>query len=152
MQSVEALIRTTMEQLKAIVDVNTIVGQPIYADSSTLVVPVSKIAFGFLTGGSDLPVNCTIQKCGAEVEQKGDGASFAGAAVAGVTVTPKAFLCVREGQASVLHAEYSCTLDKLVEIVPQILSEVSRGMRAMREQQAEQKRAEQKKQQRDSEA
>lgn len=151
MQSVEALIRTTMEQLKTIVDVNTIVGQPIYADSSTLVVPVSKIAFGFLTGGSDLPVSCTIQKCGAEVEQKGDS-SFAGAAVAGVTVTPKAFLCVREGQASVLHAEYSCTLDKLVEIVPQILSEVSRGMRAMRDQQAEQKRAEQKKQQRDSEA
>lgn len=141
MNTVETLIKTTMEQLRQIVDVNTIVGSPIYAEANTLIVPVSRISFGFLTGGGDLPVSCSVQRCGVQVEQEKD-TPFAGVAVAGVTVTPKAFLCIREGESSVLHAEHACTLDKLVENVPKIVAELARAMRTVCDRRQEQQEPE----------
>jgi len=55
MQSVESIIETTMTQLRSIVDVNTIVGEPVLSQKDILVVPVSKVSFGFFSGGGEYP-------------------------------------------------------------------------------------------------
>ena len=87
MQSVESIIETTMARLKTIVDVNTIVGEPIPAGNG-VVVPVSKVSFGFFSGGGEYAPMGKVAGA-ALAEQK--SFPFLGTAVAGVSLTPKAF-------------------------------------------------------------
>ncbi|MDD3401592.1 MAG: spore germination protein GerW family protein [Eubacteriales bacterium] len=114
-----------MSQLKQIVDVNTIVGAPVYAEGNSLVIPVSKVSFGFLAGGGEYSPS-KVQKSLSEAENL----PFLGTSVAGVSITPKAFLCVKAGQASVLPAEYDNTLDRLVELIPQVVSEIRQTLQS----------------------
>lgn len=126
MQQVEKIIQTTMEQLKSIVDVTTIVGSPVYADNNALVIPVSKVCFGFFAGGGEYCMDSKVEKAIKEAE--GDDYPFIGTSIAGVSITPKAFLSVKEGQASVLPAEYDNTLDRLVEMIPQVVCEIKQAI------------------------
>ncbi len=125
MHPVESIIQTTMTQLKSIVDVNTIVGNPVYAEAGALVMPVSKVTFGFFAGGGEYSMQSPTQK---SVSQTEGEYPFLGTAIAGVSITPKAFLCVKSGQASVLPAEYDNTLDRLVDIIPQVVSEIRQAI------------------------
>ena len=124
MQSVESIIETTMARLKTIVDVNTIVGEPIPAGGG-VVVPVSKVSFGFFSGGGEYaPMG---KAAGAALsEQK--GFPFLGTAVAGVSLTPKAFLVTTGEGVSVVPANYDSTLDRLVHELPRFVKEVRLSM------------------------
>lgn len=127
MHPVESIIQTTMSQLKAIVDVNTIVGSPVYAEGNTLVMPVSKVAFGFFAGGGEYSMQGKAQRSVQQSEEDGQF-PFLGTAIAGVSITPKAFLSVKNGQASVLPTEYDNTLDRLVEMIPQVVCELRQAI------------------------
>lgn len=120
MQTVESIIETTMAQLKSIVDVNTIVGQPVLSKKDVLVVPVSKVCFGFFSGGGEYPPMGKVQKAAESIGNK-EGYPFLGTAIAGVSITPKAFLAASGEQVSVLPAQYEGTFDRLVELMPRIL-------------------------------
>ena len=102
MQSVESIIETTMARLKTIVDVNTIVGEPIPAGNG-VVVPVSKVSFGFFSGGGEYAPTGKVAGA-ALAEQK--TFPFLGTAVAGVS------------------ANYDSTLDRLVGQLPKFVKEV----------------------------
>ena len=54
-QHLEGLMSTSMEKIRELVDVNTIVGNPITSPDGTIIIPVSKVSFGFVSGGSDIP-------------------------------------------------------------------------------------------------
>ena len=110
---IEGVMSTTMQKIKEMVDVNTIIGNPITTPDGTTIIPVSKVSFGFASGGSDLPTSNPKQ-------------TFGGGGGAGITLKPIAFLVVHEGNVRLLQiATSSNTADKVVNAVPDIIDKVS---------------------------
>jgi len=122
---VENIMKTTMEQLKQMVDVNTIIGNPVMAGGDTVIVPVSRVCLGFLSGGGEYGKPQPIRRSGEETASE-ERYPFAGTSVAGMNLTPMAFLSIHQGDVKVLPAHYNCTLDRIIEMVPNSLQEVER--------------------------
>lgn len=122
MHPVETILQTTMREIKNIVDVNTIIGNPIYGEGGSVVIPVSKVALGFFAGGGDFPTQTVLKK--GQPETDADRYPFLGASVVGVSITPKAFLYMQGGKATLLHADCDTTLDRLVQLIPTAMNEI----------------------------
>lgn len=123
---IENIMRSTMEEIRQMVDVSTIVGDPIIS-GSTMILPVSKVSLGFVSGGGEY------SKGEAVVERKDGGEftndvrhPFAGTSAAGMSVTPMAFLVINDGSVKVIPAEYSNTIDRLIEMVPRAAEEIKK--------------------------
>ena len=108
------LMRSTMEKIHEMVDTNTIVSQPITTPDGVTLIPISKVSFGFGSGGADY----------GKVQPK----DFGGAAGAGVKIDPVAFLVIKEGTTRVLPVAVpaSTTLDRVVEMVPDLMEKVEK--------------------------
>lgn len=107
------LMNTTMEKIKEMIDVNTIIGDPITSPDGTLIIPVSKVSYGFASGGSDLPTKKENRDC------------FGGGSGAGVTIQPVAFLTVYQGDVRLVSVDSEeGTADKLVNMIPDVLKKV----------------------------
>lgn len=90
-QHLEGLMATSMEKIRELVDVNTIIGDPISSPDGTVIIPVSKVSFGFVAGGSDLPT---------KVEKD----IFGGGSGAGITIKPQAFIVIKaDGDVKLLE-------------------------------------------------
>lgn len=112
---IEGLMDVTMQKIKEMVDVNTIVGDPITTPDGTVIIPVSKVSYGFASGGSDIPSKNAPNK---EI--------FGGGSGAGVSINPIAFLAVYNGKVELLNIEsYDGTADRVVGLVPEIIDKVS---------------------------
>ena len=108
-----SLMDTTMEKIKEMIDVNTIIGEPITSTDGTLIIPVSKVSYGFAAGGSDLPTKKENKDC------------FGGGSGAGVTIQPVAFLTVYQGDVRLVSVDREeGTADKLVSMIPDVLKKV----------------------------
>ncbi len=108
-----SLMDTTMEKIKEMIDVNTIIGEPITSPDGTLIIPVSKVSYGFAAGGSDLPTKQENKDC------------FGGGSGAGVTIQPVAFLTVYQGDVRLVSVDREeGTADKLVNMIPDVLKKV----------------------------
>ena len=108
-----SLMDTTMEKIKEMIDVNTIIGEHITSPDGTLIIPVSKVSYGFAAGGSDLPTKKENKDC------------FGGGSGAGVTIQPVAFLTVYQGDVRLVSVDREeCTADKLVNMIPDVLKKV----------------------------
>ena len=81
---VQGLMGSTVEKIREMADANTIIGTPITLDGSTTIIPVSKVTMGFASGGSDVGAKSTKEM-------------FGGGSGAGVSITPIAFLIVKDG-------------------------------------------------------
>ena len=113
------LMTETMSKIKEMVDVNTIIGNPIVAADGTTVIPVSKVSFGFGAGGSEVA---------SKHAASGSPLAFGGGSGAGVTVSPVCFLVIgKDGSANILgiNAQASDTVDRLVEMIPGAINKVS---------------------------
>ena len=113
------LMTETMSKIKEMVDVNTIIGNPIVAADGTTVIPVSKVSFGFGAGGREFA---------SKHAASGSPLAFGGGSGAGVTVSPVCFLVIgRDGSANILgiNAQASDTVDRLVEMIPGAINKVS---------------------------
>ena len=110
---IEGLMGVTMQKIKEMVDVNTIIGEPVITPDGTTIIPVSKVSFGFASGGTDLPTSQPKQ-------------TFGGGGGAGITLQPLAFLVVKDGDVKLLQiATASNTADKVVNTVPDIIDKMS---------------------------
>ena len=112
-------ISNLMTKIKEMVDVNTIIGTPITTADGTTVIPVSKVTFGFASGGSDFAPKHMPQ---------GAPLAFGGGGGAGVTVSPVCFLIIgTDGSSNILgvNAQASTTVDRLVEMIPGAINKVS---------------------------
>ena len=108
-----SLMDTTMEKIKEMIDVNTIISEPITSPDGTLIIPVSKVSYGFAAGGSDLPTKKENKDC------------FCGGSGAGVTIQPVAFLTVYQGDVRLVSVDREeGTADKLVNMIPDVLKKV----------------------------
>lgn len=112
-EHLEGLMSTSMEKIRELVDVNTIIGEPVTSPDGTVVIPVSKVSFGFVSGGSDIP--STAPK---EV--------FAGGSGAGITIKPQAFIVIKtDGDVKLLElGAKDSAVDSLIEGVPGLISKV----------------------------
>ena len=109
------LMASSVEELKKIIDVSTIIGEPIQAGEVTLI-PVCKVSFGLAVGGSDLPAKSTPKDL------------YGGGSGAGATIQPIAFLCIqKDGQVRLLQLaeKDSSTADRVVNMVPEVVDKVS---------------------------
>lgn len=109
--SIKSIMDVTMDKLRAMVDANTIIGDPIVVDGVTLI-PVSKVSFGLATGGSDFP-------------SKTQSGLFGGGGGAGVTVSPVAFIAVSEGNVKMMPVYNELnSFDKAFALAPEVLEKV----------------------------
>ncbi len=115
---INELMATTLEQIKAMADANTIVGQPIHTEDGVTLIPVSKISIGFASGGTDF--NGKNQKPDAKN-------NFGGGSGAGVGISPVAFLVVKGGNVRLLPVAPppATTVDRVVELVPEMFDKVT---------------------------
>lgn len=103
----------TMEKLKEMVDVNTIVGNPIELHDGTTIIPISKVSFGFASGGSDLP-------------SKNPKDLFGGGSGAGVSIQPLAFMVVYKGEAKLMQMSVNAsTPNAVVNLIPDMVDKIS---------------------------
>ena len=109
---IEGVMGVSMEKIHEMTDVNTIIGDPITSPDGTIVIPVSKVSFGFVSGGSDLPMQ-TAER-------------FAGGSGAGVTVKPVAFIVIKkDGDVKLMElGAKSSPVDGIVEAVPSIIEKI----------------------------
>lgn len=120
-------MKITMEEISQMVDVNTIVGNPILTTAQNMVLPVSKVSLGFLSGGGEYSQKSSPVKRSAEgIENKDDNFPFAGMSAAGMCLTPMAFLSVNNDTVKVFPATYKGTVDRLIELLPYSVSEIER--------------------------
>ncbi len=115
---IESLMNTTMVQLKDMIDVNTVIGDAVETKTGTVIVPVSRVSFGFVAGGGEY---------GSEDEgenAEGDLA-FAGGTGAGVTVQPVGFLVVEAASVRLVPVDDRAMLDRILDMTPQLLDQLS---------------------------
>lgn len=115
------LMETTMQKIREMVDVNTIVGSPIVTADGITLIPVSKVSFGFASGGSDFQT---------KHQQPSQSNAFGGGSGAGVTIAPVAFLVVKDGSIKLLNVAppASTTVDRIIEIVPEVIDKINELM------------------------
>ena len=108
------MMRNTMEKIREMVDTNTIVGQPITTPDGVTLIPISKVSFGFGSGGGDYG--------------KAPKENFGGGSAAGVKIDPVAFLVIKDGVIRVMPVAVPpvSTMDRVVEMVPDIMDKVEK--------------------------
>ncbi len=125
------LMETTMGKLRDMVDVNTIIGQPITTMDGITLIPISKVSFGFAAGGSDFQ-----SKNGKE----GQANPFGGGSGAGVKIEPVSFVVVHDGNVRVINANNgdASSLEKLVDSLPGLIDKIKEHLPAKHEEKEEQ--------------
>ena len=134
MHPIENIIESSMERIKRLVDVNTVVGDPIAAENDTVLLPVSKVSIGFVVGGGEYGGGKEQKKCAQCHEQESGAESrfpFAGGTTVGMSLKPMAFLAVEQGNVRIIPASPDCALDKLADFVPQALKSLDKIASAM---------------------
>ncbi len=112
--NVEGLMGVSIEKVREMVDANMVVGSPMAMGDGLILIPVSKISYGFASGGSDLPAN------------KGGADLFGGGAGAGINVVPVAFLTIKDGNVNILPVVSKPDgMDRLISMVPDLFDKVS---------------------------
>ena len=112
-QSASGILGTSIEKIKDLVDVSTIIGDPIKISETLQIIPVSKVTYGFASGGADFPSKNTKEL-------------FGGGGGAGVTITPVAFLVVNDGEVTLKHiTAYDNAAERVVNLVPEMFDKVT---------------------------
>ena len=111
---IEGLMDSVLKNIKTMVDVNTIIGEPIHADDGVLIIPVSRVAYGFGTGGSNF----------GDAKISADKQSFGGGAGGGITISPVAFLVVSKGNVRMITVSQASPLDKLIDLAPEMIDKL----------------------------
>lgn len=120
---IEGLMKTAMESIKDMVDVNTILGDPVETPDGSVIIPVSRVSFGFAAGGSEFAGQQKgEQKSYESLDQA--GLPFGGGSGAGITLNPVAFLVVNKEQTRLLPVDSNVLVDRLVDAAPQIIDKV----------------------------
>ncbi|MEM5770857.1 MAG: GerW family sporulation protein [Bacillota bacterium] len=120
MHPIENIMQTAMAKIKEMVDVNTIIGDPVVSADGSTIIPISKVSFGFISGGGEYG--------GSEGSSSQNGSEgkypFAGGAGSGICVTPVGFLVVDECNVQLLPVSGPTLVEQAVEAIPQLIAEI----------------------------
>ena len=112
-KSANSILKTTIEKVRDLVDVSTIIGDPINLPDGLTIIPVSKVTYGFASGGSDFPSKNNVEL-------------FGGAGGAGITINPVAFLVVKDGDVTIKHITANDNaVERAVTMVPEMFDKVT---------------------------
>ncbi len=112
-KSANGILSITIEKVRDLVDVSTIIGEPINLPDGLTIIPVSKVTYGFASGGSDFPSKNNVEL-------------FGGAGGAGITINPVAFLVVKEGDVTIKHiVSNDNAVERAVSLVPEMFDKVT---------------------------
>ena len=112
-ESASGILATTIEKVRQLVDVSTIVGEPIKLSEEITVIPVSKVTYGFASGGADFP-------------SKSNQELFGGGGGAGITINPVAFLILRDGEVTLKHITANDNAaERIVNMIPDVIDKVT---------------------------
>ena len=124
---IEGLMTAAMENLKEMVDVNTIIGDPVETPDGSIILTVSKVGFGFAAGGSEFMIDS-----GQQGQDSTSGKSkqpFGGGSGGGVSITPIAFLIVGSSGVKTIHLdEGTHLLEKVLDLAPQVVEKIQSMM------------------------
>lgn len=122
---IDGLMNTAMNNLKDMIDVNTIIGEAIETVNGTVIIPVSKVCFGFAAGGSEFNMSTLeeTKRKGSEEETK-HALPFGGGSAAGVNIVPVGFLVITENSTKMLPVDHCSAIDKLLDYVPDIIDKL----------------------------
>ncbi|UTR11391.1 GerW family sporulation protein [Evansella sp. LMS18] len=125
---IQGLMKTAMENLKEMVDVNTIVGDPVETPDGSVIMPVSKVGFGYAAGGSEFVID---QPRGSATGENGNKHPFGGGSGGGVSITPIAFLVVSSQGVKMVHLDQNTHLvEKLLDFTPQVVEKIQQMMQS----------------------
>lgn len=124
---IEGLMLTAMNSIREMVDVNTIIGEPIETLSNITIIPISKVGFGFASGGSEFRPEAVNEynRRNRNVEEIEYKLPFGGGSGAGVSISPVAFLVVQNENVKLIPVTHSSTIDKLLDYVPDLMEKVN---------------------------
>lgn len=133
---IEGLMKVAMENIKDMVDVNTIVGDPVETPDGTVIMPISRVGFGFLAGGSEFDSSQEPDALMA-VAGKQDAAQakvalpFGGGSGGGVSITPIAFLVVGQHGVKVVPLDNQTHIvERIIESTPQMVDKIQQMFRS----------------------
>ncbi|EIJ79271.1 sporulation protein YtfJ [Bacillus methanolicus PB1] len=124
---IQGLMTTALESLKEMIDVNTIIGDPVETPDGSVILTVSKVGFGFAAGGSEfvLDGSGTVSSQGQAPGQGQSKHPFGGGSGGGVSITPIAFLIVNSQGVKMLHLDESTHLyEKILDLAPQAVEKI----------------------------
>nr|WGD74379.1 GerW family sporulation protein [Bacillus subtilis] len=121
---IQGLMKTAMENLKEMIDVNTIIGDPVETPDGSVILTVSKVGFGFAAGGSEFGGK-PVEKKSEDDETREQKLPFGGGSGGGVSITPIAFLIVGSTGIRMLHLDENTHLiEKILDAAPQTLERI----------------------------
>lgn len=111
--SIKGILDVTMDKVRAMCDADTIIGKPIVANEEITIIPVSKVSYGFASGGSDFPT-------------KNGNAAFGGGGGAGMTISPTAFLVIKGSDVRMIQVSSKPdATDKAVAMLPELVDKIT---------------------------
>ena len=113
------LMQTAMASIKDMVDVNTVIGDPVVASSGATIIPISKVSFGYVTAGGDMAA----QDKRHPLPEHADF-PFAGGSGAGVSVQPVGFLVVGDDGVKMLPAQHITAWERAINCAPQLMEDI----------------------------
>ncbi len=117
---------TAMNSIQDMVDVNTIIGEPIESSNGIIIIPISKVSFGFAAGGSEFKgetIDEYTKKDKEELVQY--RLPFGGGSGAGVNINPIAFLVIQEKNVKLLPVSHTSSIDKLLDYIPDFVEKAN---------------------------
>lgn len=122
---IQGLMQTAMQNLKEMIDVNTIVGDAVQTPDGTVIIPISKVGVGFAVGGSDYD---------GKNQRKEDAPNmFGGGSGGGISITPVAFMVVGNGQIRMMPVNPESNIyDRVLDLIPVAIDKISDGVTSIK--------------------
>ena len=126
---IEGLMLTAMNSIQDMIDVNTIIGEPIETSNNIVIIPISKVSFGFAAGGSEFKGETVDEYTKKDKEEAIQyRLPFGGGSGAGVTINPIAFLVIQPNNVKLMPVNHSSSLDKLLDYMPDLMEKANNMM------------------------
>ena len=129
---IEGLMLTAMSSIENMIDVNTIIGEPIETSNNIVIIPISKVCFGFAAGGSEFKGETIDEYTKKDKDEKVQyRLPFGGGSGATVSINPIAFLIVEEGKVKLLPVNHSSCIDKMLDYIPDLFERIGDTVKKM---------------------
>ena len=126
---IEGLMITAMNSIKDMVDVDTIIGKPIETKNNIVIIPISRVSFGFASGGSEFKGEAIEEYSRKDKSEEVTYRNpFGGGSGAGVSINPVAFIIVQGENVKLLPVNHTSAIDKLLDYVPDLFDKIGNGI------------------------
>ncbi|ADY55975.1 sporulation protein YtfJ [Syntrophobotulus glycolicus DSM 8271] len=122
---IETLMKTAMESIQKMINVNTVIGEPVETQQGSVIIPISRVSCGFAAGGSEFTSLEEKEEVLKSKDQNQEKLPFGGGSGAGVSVKPVGFLVVNSEQIRMLPVEGNVVMDRIIDEMPEIIDKFS---------------------------